>query len=433
MSTLSPYPPRATSNSILRSLENIANTREERQRFPEDPLGHFRQRANRNDFRRGRYDDRERGGGERERREYQDRGPGRPRPDGSSGRSRPDETPLSSASVRDRSWDSTPGATRRSWDSTPRTEQRRSREWDTPSRRTGVDYPEERSPPPMDSLEYREWEEEQMRLDRDWYSYEDGVAADEEHNPFAAYEDREKEADLSKKGNRKVSARQAQYNADNDLWETNRLAQSGQGGRRVLDLDDLDEEESRVHLLVHDIRPPFLDGRVLFTKQIDPVNPVRDPTSDMAIFSKKGSALVKEIRSRREREKASAKVAALEGTTLGNLTGVKEEEDGEGTNKATHSNSRQSADRWWRRTRRYKCELDASRQQASKDRGRGRSSPSERIPIRVASQGVKRKQCIFSVKKLEGAEAVPARFCLPRRAVASRTREPRFSVDPPFL
>ena len=31
------------------------------------------------------------------------------------------------------------------------------------------------------------------------------------------------------------------------------------------------EEETRVHLLVHDLQPPFLDGRVVFTKQADPV------------------------------------------------------------------------------------------------------------------------------------------------------------------
>lgn len=37
----------------------------------------------------------------------------------------------------------------------------------------------------------REWEEEQVRLDRDWYSgaEEGGVAGDEEHNPLAQYED----------------------------------------------------------------------------------------------------------------------------------------------------------------------------------------------------------------------------------------------------
>ena len=28
------------------------------------------------------------------------------------------------------------------------------------------------------------------------------------------------------------------------------------------------EEETRVHLLVHDLQPPFLDGRVVFTKQV---------------------------------------------------------------------------------------------------------------------------------------------------------------------
>jgi pre-mRNA-splicing factor ATP-dependent RNA helicase DHX38/PRP16 len=35
-------------------------------------------------------------------------------------------------------------------------------------------------------------------------------------------------------------------------------------------------------LLVHDIKPPFLDGREAFTKQIQPVQVVRDPTSDFA-------------------------------------------------------------------------------------------------------------------------------------------------------
>lgn len=36
----------------------------------------------------------------------------------------------------------------------------------------------------------REWEEEQVRLDRDWYSgaEEGGVAGDEKHNPLAQYE-----------------------------------------------------------------------------------------------------------------------------------------------------------------------------------------------------------------------------------------------------
>lgn len=44
-----------------------------------------------------------------------------------------------------------------------------------------------------------------------------------------------------------------------------------------LDVDDDFEEdqEARVHLLVHNIVPPFLDGRIVFTKQPEPVIPVK--------------------------------------------------------------------------------------------------------------------------------------------------------------
>jgi pre-mRNA-splicing factor ATP-dependent RNA helicase DHX38/PRP16 len=115
-------------------------------------------------------------------------------------------------------------------------------------------------------------------------------------------------------------------NADNDLWEANRMLTSGVATRRTVDLDFEDEAESTVHVMVHDLKPPFLDGRTVFTKQLDPINPIRDPTSDMAVFSKKGSALVKEKREQAERAKAAAKLASLGGTALGNIMGVKDEE-----------------------------------------------------------------------------------------------------------
>lgn len=34
---------------------------------------------------------------------------------------------------------------------------------------------------------------------------------------------------------------------------------------------EMEAEEERVTLIVHDIKPPFLDGRTVFTKQIEPV------------------------------------------------------------------------------------------------------------------------------------------------------------------
>lgn len=182
------------------------------------------------------------------------------------------------------------------------------------------------------TLAGREWEEEQQSLDRDWYSMEEGgVAGDEEHNPFAQFEDMHGEAvPAIAQRHKKMTARQAQYNADNDAWETNRMLTSGVAQRQLVDLDHMDDEaENRVHLLVHDLKPPFLDGRTVFTKQLEPVNPIKDGTSDLAVFSKKGSRLVREKREQAERQKAAAKVAALGGTALGNIMGVKEDQDGD--------------------------------------------------------------------------------------------------------
>jgi hypothetical protein len=110
------------------------------------------------------------------------------------------------------------------------------------------------------------------------------------------------------------------------------MVTSGIATRKGVDLDFEDESESAVHVMVHDLKPPFLDGRTVFTKQLEPINPIRDATSDLAIFSKKGSALVREKREQAERAKAAAKLASLGGTSLGNIMGVKDEEaEAEGT------------------------------------------------------------------------------------------------------
>ncbi|RUS19562.1 hypothetical protein BC937DRAFT_87268 [Endogone sp. FLAS-F59071] len=191
-----------------------------------------------------------------------------------------------------------------------------------------VEYPEDEAFAGEEGR--REWEEEQNQLDREWYDMEEGGAADETHNPFAEYEDHDikKEEELAKKQIKKLSARQAQYNKETEMWEMGRMLSSGVVQRGTVDTDFDDESENRVHLLVHDIRPPFLDGRIVFTKQLEAVQHVRDPTSDMAIFSRKGSTLVREKREQAERAKAANKFE-LAGTTLGNVMGIKAKEDEE--------------------------------------------------------------------------------------------------------
>ena len=111
---------------------------------------------------------------------------------------------------------------------------------------------------------------------------------------------------------------------DVEKWETNRMLQSGVVSCVDPDEDFEEENEARVHLLVRHIVPPFLDGRITFTKQFEPVIPLKDPTSDMAIVCRKGCKSVRFYRDQKERKQAHDKVNKLAGTKLGNILGVKQ-------------------------------------------------------------------------------------------------------------
>ena len=64
----------------------------------------------------------------------------------------------------------------------------------------------------------------------------------------------------------------------------------------------------------------------------------QDPTSDMAVFSRKGSLLVRRYREEKERKKAQAKHWELAGTKMGNILGIKaKEEPGEVRTYRQHS------------------------------------------------------------------------------------------------
>lgn len=61
-------------------------------------------------------------------------------------------------------------------------------------------------------------------------------------------------------------------------------------------MEDEDHDQKRVMLMVHDLKPPFLDGNIAYTTQLSQIQVVKDPLSDMAILAKKGSVVVKELR-----------------------------------------------------------------------------------------------------------------------------------------
>jgi len=118
--------------------------------------------------------------------------------------------------------------------------------------------------------------EDAAALDRDWYnSAEDGaVLGDDMHNPFGGTEDvswadQQRETDLLQKKlavRQKVNPKFLQREKDNDAWETNRMLASNVAQTRdqYNDFED-DNNETRIHLLTHDLKPPFLDGKTVFT------------------------------------------------------------------------------------------------------------------------------------------------------------------------
>lgn len=90
-----------------------------------------------------------------------------------------------------------------------------------------------------------------------------------------------------------------------------------------METDFENDNDVRVVLLVHDTRPPFLDGRYIFTKQSEPVLPLRDSTSDMAVIAKNGSKLVKEIREKKEQNKSRQRFWEMSGSKMGKITGMR--------------------------------------------------------------------------------------------------------------
>ncbi|XP_027088374.1 pre-mRNA-splicing factor ATP-dependent RNA helicase DEAH7 isoform X1 [Coffea arabica] len=181
---------------------------------------------------------------------------------------------------------------------------------------------------------------ESMRLemeynsDRAWYDREEGGAAFDGDSSSIFLGDeasfQKKEAELAKRLVRRdgtmmtlaQSKKLSQRAADNAQWEDRQLLRSGAVRSTEVQTEFDDEEERKVILLVHDTKPPFLDGRIVFTKQAEPIMPIKDPTSDMAIISRKGSALVREIHEKQSMNKSRQRFWELAGSKLGDILGV---------------------------------------------------------------------------------------------------------------
>lgn len=180
---------------------------------------------------------------------------------------RPDDSVRSYRSVK-----AAASSSRRHEDDTPRpTPAHKFNKWAADRKQSGATPRTERNAEakqPWESAEDRDlWEEEQVRLDREWYNMDEGY--DDENNPFAgASADylKKREEQIEMKKRKRISAQQRQINKDNELWEKNRMITSGVVTSINVNEDFEEETVDRVHLLVHHTIPPFLDGRIVFTK-----------------------------------------------------------------------------------------------------------------------------------------------------------------------
>lgn len=169
---------------------------------------------------------------------------------------------------------------------------------------------------------------EDSKLDRDWYDAEEtGTTGD----GAADHEDPERLAQMEEKKKRlaaqvtRVNVRTKLKNEANEMWENNRLRAGGLGERKEHSLIYNDgEDEKRTVVVVRDTTPPFLDGRVIFTTQTEPVCPVKDPTSDMATLAKAGSKVLKQVQEDQEQGKFRKRFWEIQGTAIGKALGVKE-------------------------------------------------------------------------------------------------------------
>ncbi|KAK9816661.1 hypothetical protein WJX72_003431 [[Myrmecia] bisecta] len=184
------------------------------------------------------------------------------------------------------------------------------------------------------------WQQAEKQVDRDWYDQEEGGGGvDETHNPFVGDEQlfTKRETEMQKKMTRRdgskmslmASKRASELQKDMNAWEENRMMQSGVVRAREVDIDFDNDDDTRVLLLVHDPRPPFLDAKYVLTKQAEPVLPIRDPTSDMAKIARQGSKLVMDVRQQKEQNKSRQRFWEVAGSKMAKITGMTEGEKAE--------------------------------------------------------------------------------------------------------
>jgi len=192
----------------------------------------------------------------------------------------------------------------------------------------------------------RDWRSEEDKIDRAWYQNE-GAQDDDDDNflgkadSFISRRAARQQEKLQKKEEEEAAKAKAEAQAKKKPWENlpserridgerfeeQMMVRAGVAKYREVETDFSQEVQFRVNLIVRSIHPPFLDGREVFTKQLDPVSVVKDETSDLAVVARKGSEVLKKYKENKERFRATKRFWEVRGTKTGDILGEEREKE----------------------------------------------------------------------------------------------------------
>ena len=202
--------------------------------------------------------------------------------------------------------------------------------WDveTPAPRRSADDPDAALVPPEDEDFDRQF---YLQEDEGHYVLDEGQGGNDLGRfLFDNAKMQARETEMEQKRHSPVtrkSARQSALQDDQDVWEENRLLSSGAAVQGDVSLDVSTEQDTRVTLLVHQVKPPFLDGgRVSFSTVREAVPTVKDASSDFAKMAREGSETLRYLRANKEKNAMRQKFWELGGTRMGNAVGMKQDE-----------------------------------------------------------------------------------------------------------
>ena len=193
--------------------------------------------------------------------------------------------------------------------------------------------------------------EDDDSFDRDFYLADDEEFVQDSNENMGRFlyesdKTKQRELEMEKQRNQNTGrtirdARRSALQDDQEAWEQSRLLSSGAGIRGDIDLDIKSEEDTRVTLLVHQVKPPFLGkGASAFSRIKHAVPTVKDNTSDFAKMARNGSDTLRSLREKKEKNAMRQKFWELGGTRMGQAVGVKEKETTDGNDPNSVSDAK---------------------------------------------------------------------------------------------